>query len=194
MFKLEHLLQKLPRLSRGAHVVELGCWPGGWLQMLAERVGPTGRVVGVDLEPLEPLPEPVQTLQLDFTEPDAPARIEAALGRPADAVISDAAPKLTGIRDLDLAALDELHEAALRVVDRVLRPGGAILLKSFPGSEGDRFRALLRGRFERVSEVRPEGRRSTSKEFYWVIPGDLGGPSEPRGGRRRERSRRGSRA
>jgi 23S rRNA (uridine2552-2'-O)-methyltransferase len=194
VFKLEHLLSKLPRLNRGAHVVELGCWPGGWLQILAERVGPTGRVVGVDLEPLEPLPEPVQTLQLDFTEPDAPARIEAALGRPADAVISDAAPKLTGIRDLDRAALEELHEAALRVVDRVLRPGGAILLKGFPGAEGDRFRALLRGRFERVSEVRPEGRRSTSKEFYWVIPGDLGAPSEPRGGRRRERSRRGSRA
>jgi 23S rRNA (uridine2552-2'-O)-methyltransferase len=194
VYKLEHLLAKLPRLREGANVVELGCWPGGWLQILAERVGSTGRVVGVDREPLEPLPEPVRTLQLDFTDPEAPARIEAALGQPADAVICDAAPKLSGIRDLDRAALEELHEAALRVIDRVLRPGGAILLKGFPGPEGDRFRATLRERFERVTEVRPEGRRSTSKEFYWVIPGDLGGPSEPRGGRRRERRRRGSRA
>jgi 23S rRNA (uridine2552-2'-O)-methyltransferase len=108
-------------------------------------------------------------------------------------VISDAAPKLTGIRDLDRAAIEELQEAALRVVDRVLRPGGAILLKGFPGPEGDRLRATLRARFERVSEVRPEGKRSTSKEFYWVIPGDLGAPSEPRSRRRRGSRRRGSR-
>jgi 23S rRNA (uridine2552-2'-O)-methyltransferase len=109
-------------------------------------------------------------------------------------VLSDAAPKLSGIRDVDRAAIEELHEAALRVVDRVLRPGGAILLKGFPGPEGDRLRATLRERFGRVSEVRPEGRRATSKELYWVIPGDLGQPSGPRLARRRERRRRGSRA
>jgi 23S rRNA (uridine2552-2'-O)-methyltransferase len=175
-------------------VVELGCWPGGWLQVLAERVGPTGRVLGVDRERVDPLPAPVQTLELDFTEPEAPAAIEAALGRPADALISDAAPKLGGVPDVDRAALEELQEAALRVADRVLRPGGAILLKGFPGPESERTRARLRERFGRVSEVRPEGRRSTSKEFYWLIPGDLGGTGAPPRGRRRARSRRGSRA
>jgi 23S rRNA (uridine2552-2'-O)-methyltransferase len=184
----------LPRLEAGAAVVELGCWPGGWLQVLAERVGPTGHVLGVDRERLEPLPPPVLILELDFTEPEAPARIAAALGRPADAVISDAAPKLSGVRDVDRAAIEELHEAALRVVDRVLRPGGAIVLKGFPGPESARFRASLRERFGRVSEVRPEGRRSTSKEFYWVIPGDLGAPGAPPSGRRRARRPRGSRA
>lgn len=137
--------------------------------MLARRVGPEGRVVGVDLEAVEPVEGPVTVLKLDFTEPDAPDRIAAALGdRPARAVLSDAAPKLTGIRDVDRAALEELYEAALRVADRVLDPEGWLVVKGFPGPDADRFRATLRRRFARVTEVRPEGKRATSKEHYWL--------------------------
>ncbi len=158
-------------------MVDLGCWPGGWLQVLVERVGPDGRVVGVDLRPVEPLEGPVELLELDFTDPDAARRVAETLGRPGDAVFCDAAPQLTGIRDVDRAAAEELHEAALRVSRAVLRPGGTLVLKGFPGPESDRFRSVLRSSFARVSEVRPEGKRRTSKEFYWVATGE---PRKPR--------------
>ena len=162
-------------------MVELGCWPGGWLQVLAERVGPDGRVVGVDIEEVEPLADaPVALLRLDFTEPDAPERIAAALGCPADAVVCDAAPKLSGIRDVDRAALEELWEGALRVADAVLAARGALVLKGFPGPESDALRSTLRRRFGHVSEVRPEGKRNTSKEFYWLAT-----PEPRRGGGQR---------
>ena len=147
--------------------MELGCWPGSWLQVLVEKVGTSASLVGVDLEQIEPL-EGVTFLALDFTEPEAPDAIAEALGRPADVLLCDAAPKLTGIRDVDRAAQEEIHEGALRIAERVLKRGGTLILKGFPGPESDSMRKLLRKRFTQVSEVRPEGKRGTSKEFYWV--------------------------
>jgi 23S rRNA (uridine2552-2'-O)-methyltransferase len=168
VYKLDDLLRRAGGLPRGATVVELGCWPGGWLQRISEAVGPSGRVVGVDVEPFEPLGDTVIPLVLDITEPDAVERIEAALGRPAHAVLSDAAPKLTGIADVDRSAGAELCAAALAVAQRVLRPKGFLIVKDFPGPESKAFGAELRRAFARVSEIRPEGRRATSKEFYWL--------------------------
>ena len=178
MFKLDDLLRRAGGIPRGATVVELGCWPGGWLQRLAESVGPSGRIVGVDLQPVEPLGESVIPLVLDLTEPDAPERIAAALGRPAHAVLSDAAPKLTGIPDVDRSAGAELCAAALAVARRVLRPKGFLIVKDFPGPESKAFGAELRSCFARVAEIRPEGRRSTSKEFYWLAQ-QLRGSTSP---------------
>ena len=104
---------------------------------------------------------PVTLLGLDFTDGDAGERIAEALGRPADALLSDAAPHLSGVKDVDRAALEELHEAVLDLADRVLRPGGALLLKAFPGPESNRMRKLLRSRFGSLSEARPEGTRGS---------------------------------
>jgi 23S rRNA (uridine2552-2'-O)-methyltransferase len=185
VYKLRALLERVPVVRRGAAVVELGCWPGGWLQVLAEAVGPEGRVVGVDLEPLDPLEGPVETLVLDFTEPDAAERIRGALGRAADAVLCDAAPKLTGVRDLDRAAQLELHQAALRVARALLRRGGMLLTKSFPGPDAQAFRAELERALPPVRELHPEGTRRTSKEYYL----SAGGPASARAGRSRSRRR-----
>jgi len=171
-------------------VVDLGCWPGAWLQVLAERVGPEGRVVGVDLQETDPLPHPVAVMQFDFAEPGAPERIALALTRKADLLLCDASPKLTGVRDVDHAALEEVWQAALAVADHVLTPAGAAVIKGFPCAEADAFRLRLRERFARVSEVRPEGKRGTSREFYWVALHEV--PSGPRSssGRRGGRNRR----
>jgi 23S rRNA (uridine2552-2'-O)-methyltransferase len=179
VFKLEDLLKSVPRLRPGSRVVELGCWPGGWLQLLVRAVAPGGTVVGVDIAPIEPL-DGVTFLELDVTEPDAPERIAEALGGPADLLVSDAAPKLSGIRDVDRGAQEELYEAALRVAERVLRPEASLILKGFPGPEADRLRQTLRARFPSVSELRPEGKRSSSKEFYWVAGARRGGRSPRR--------------
>jgi 23S rRNA (uridine2552-2'-O)-methyltransferase len=188
VYKLEELLRRLPQVRPGARVVDLGCWPGGWLQLLAERVGPEGCVLGVDIEPVDAMKPPVVLLELDFAEPEAPERIAEALGGPADAVLSDAAPKLTGVRDVDRAAEEELYEGALRVAERVLRESGALVVKGFPGPEADRFRARLRARYGRVAEVRPEARRRDSKEFYWVAGAEAVKP--PRSSKRRTRRAR----
>jgi 23S rRNA (uridine2552-2'-O)-methyltransferase len=190
VFKLRDLLGSILTVRRGAAVVELGSWPGGWLQVLAEAVGPGGRVVGVDRVALEPLAGPVETLVLDFTAGDAAARIGAALGRPADAVLCDAAPKLTGVREVDRAALLELHEAALRVASALLRPGGMLLLKAFPGPDAAAFRAELARALPPVRELHPEGTRRSSKEFYLIA----GGSPQASASRRRSPARAGRRA
>jgi len=162
-------LRRAPSLARDACVLDLGCWPGGWLEVLAQRVGPSGRIVGVDLAETAPLAAPqVAVLTLDFCEPGALETIRAALGRPADAVLCDAAPKLTGVRDVDLAAIEEIYTAALSLAEALLGPRGFLIVKGFPGQESDLFRKELRRRFADVHEVRPEGKRATSKEFYWV--------------------------
>ena len=161
-------MRHAPPIRRGAAVLDLGCWPGSWLQILAERVGVEGRVVGVDLEPTDAVAPNVTVLALDLTEPESAPLIESALGRPADAVLCDAAPKLTGVRDVDLAAIEEIYTAALGLARRVLSPQGFLIVKGFPGQESDLFRKQLRLAFAKVAELRPEAKRATSKEFYWV--------------------------
>lgn len=171
----------MPTLRRASRVVELGCWPGSWLQILAQRVGPDGVVVGIDLAPVEPLPAPVVTLVGDFCDPAVREAIAKALGGRADLVLSDAAPKLSGIADVDRGAMAELHHAALALCESLLAEGGSLIMKAFPGAEADAVRAELRRRFARVAEVRPEGKRSTSKEFYWVAgPGAKDRAKPPR--------------
>jgi 23S rRNA (uridine2552-2'-O)-methyltransferase len=157
--------------------------------VLAARVGPEGRVLGVDTRDIDPVDGSVVLLALDFTEPDAPERIAEALGREADVILSDAAPHLTGVKDVDRAAMEEIHLSVLGIAERLLRPGGRIVLKAFPGPETDRLRKELRSRFGSVSEVRPEGKRSTSSEFYLIVgaaPSDR--PKPKRRTRRRKRA------
>jgi len=149
-------------------VLELGCWPGGWLQILTEMVGEQGRIVGVDLREVQPVAG-VETLQLDFTEPEALGRIRDALGsRPPHAVLCDAAPSLTGIKDVDRAAEEELYDAALGVARALLRPTGLLVVKGFPGPGAQAFRKELQQEFVRVIQTKPEGSRRTSQEFYWL--------------------------
>ncbi len=162
-------MRRAPKLARDAAVVDLGCWPGGWLEVLAQRIGPEGRIVGVDIQPTEALPAPqVTVLELDLCAPESLDAIRAALGRPADAVLCDASPKLTGVKDVDLGAISEIYDAALAISESILAPWGFFVAKGFPGQESDLFRKELRRRFGSVHEIRPEGKRVTSKEFYWV--------------------------
>src|SRR5262245_21603313 len=111
-YKLLELQKRARLLRRGQAVVDLGAWPGGWLQVAAELVGPTGKVVGIDLAAIDALPSPqVTVVQCDVTAPECIAQVQVALGRSADVVLSDLAPKLTGIAPRDAARSAELADA-----------------------------------------------------------------------------------
>ncbi|MCG8591957.1 MAG: RlmE family RNA methyltransferase [Proteobacteria bacterium] len=163
-------------LRRGDRVVDLGCWPGGWLQVASEVVGPRGRVVGVDKAPIEPDLELANVVALlgDLEDPEVAQSIREALGGPAQVVLSDAAPKLTGIRDADRAAEERLLEAIERLFRALLRPGGQLLVKLLEGPEAAALAKRWRRSFREGRTLKPKASRKGSSERYWLGRGYLG--------------------
>jgi 23S rRNA (uridine2552-2'-O)-methyltransferase len=171
-YKLLELQQRYRILHLGDAVVDLGAAPGGWLQVAAELVGPQGSVVGIDLQAVEPLPQRnVTVLHADVRSEEIPTRIKALLGRPADCVISDMAPKLSGIRDADTARCLELNRLALAIAVDLLRQGGSLLIKSFISDDLHAFTAEIKRHFAAVQRTRPEATRQGSSEFYFFANG-----------------------
>jgi 23S rRNA (uridine2552-2'-O)-methyltransferase len=163
-------------MRRGDRVVDLGCWPGGWLQVAAELVGSEGRVVGVDLAAIDPpLPNAnVVAIAGDLAQPAVLAQVREALGGWADVLLSDAAPKLTGVRATDRAREEALLEAIEAALPVLLRPGGRMLLKLLEGPEAQAAERRLRARFEKTSSTRPEASRRGTSERYLVGHGFTG--------------------
>ncbi|HSD10115.1 MAG TPA: RlmE family RNA methyltransferase [Candidatus Binatia bacterium] len=173
-FKLEDLDRRL--LRPGDRVLDLGCWPGGWLQVASRRVGDAGRVVGVDLRRLEPIAAAnVRLVQGDVAEEGTIEAIDHALEGPADLVLSDLSPSLSGIRDRDEARASELVRMALGVAERVLRRGGTLVCKVFMNSEYREMRELIHGRFADISATRSRATRKGSAELYVIGRGFRGG-------------------
>jgi 23S rRNA (uridine2552-2'-O)-methyltransferase len=149
--------------------VDLGCWPGGWLQIAAPIVGPSGRVVGVDLAETDPLPfENSIAFQGDFSEAPVIERILAELGGPADVLLSDAAPKLTGVRATDRAREEALLEAIEAAIPRLLRPGGTLVAKLLEAPESQAFANRQRARFESARITKSQATRKGSSEKYLI--------------------------
>ena len=169
VYKLAELDRRYHILRRGDAVVDLGAWPGGWLQLALERVGSEGRVVGVDLDAIETLPaRNVELLRADVRDAGTSDAILERLGRRADVVLSDLAAKLTGVRATDEARAEELNETTLALLARLLAPAGRLVMKTFM-SVG--FEATLRGtraRFADVKTTRPDATRRGSSELYLV--------------------------
>ena len=168
-FKLEEFVQRFGLLSAGARVLDLGAAPGGFLQVIARTVGPSGLAVGVDLVPLRPFTEAwVRTGVVDVLAEDAQARIEAVAPGPYDAVLSDMAPKTTGVRATDQARSVRLAERALELARALGKPGSSFVTKLFMGGDFESFRGRLREDYREVKVVRPEATRSASVEIYLV--------------------------
>ena len=166
-YKLAELADRFRLLRRGDHVIDLGAWPGGWLQIAVERIGDEGRAVGVDVVPLEPLS--AGNVALIAGDVRDPAVIQAArerLGRTADVVLSDLAPKLTGVAATDEARRSELAASVLAALPHLLRPGGRLLMKVFMGPDHPALMAQLREAFDDVKTTRPEATRPGSAELY----------------------------
>ena len=180
-YKLEEIARGRSLLRRGAKVIDLGCWPGGWLQVAARQVGAQGRVVGVDRVPLDPpLSESnVSVLCADLADADLAGRLREALGGSADLLLSDAAPRLSGVRATDRANEERLLEAVEGLIPRLLRPGGDLLLKILDSPETEAIGRRIRSGFDSAKTVRPRASRKGSSERYLLARGFRAGASQP---------------
>lgn len=166
-YKLIELGRRFRLIRPGDRVVDLGAAPGGWLQVAAELAGPRGKVVGVDLQPIEPFAaDNIVLLQGDIASEEIQKKIAALLDGPADCVLSDLSPKLSGVRDADISRSMELVRLALNVARKLLRPGGTFLVKCFMGEELEEYFRELRRYFASVERTRPEATRKGSSEIY----------------------------
>jgi len=170
-YKLEEIQAEIRLLRPGDRVVDLGCWPGGWLQIAARAIGPSGRAVGVDLAAIEPplRNENVIALVGDLSDPAISQEILGRLGGAADVVLCDAAPKLTGVRATDRAREEALLEALEARIPELLRPGGSALVKLLDCPEADQFRSRLVRRFAAGRVLRPRATRKGSSERYLLL-------------------------
>lgn len=175
-YKLQEIQRRHRLLRAGSRVVDLGCWPGGWLQVAAAAVGPEGRVVGVDLAAVEPSLDlaNVFAIEGDFSDPAVVERLRELLGGPAHVVLSDAAPKLTGVRATDRAREEAVLEAVESVLPRLLAPGGSLLVKLLDCPEAVAFEKRTRSRFREARQIRPEASRAGSTERYLLARGYRG--------------------
>lgn len=172
-FKLVELDEKFRLLKPGGRVVDLGCAPGGWVQVALRAVGDRGQVVGLDLLPVDPVPG-ATILQGDFQDAEVEKAVEAALGGQADLVLSDMAPNTTGHAATDHLRIMGLAELALDFALRVLAPGGGFVAKVFQGGSEKAFLDTLKARFATVRHAKPPASRKDSAELYVVATGFKG--------------------
>jgi 23S rRNA (uridine2552-2'-O)-methyltransferase len=173
-YKLEEVQKAHKLLARGHRVLDLGCWPGGWLEVAAGLIGPGGRVVGVDraeVDPPIPLPQ-VVALVGDLEDADIAQRLREALGSDhADVVLSDAAPKLTGVREADRANEERLLEAIEGLLPHLLASGGSLLVKILEGPEAQVVDKRIRESFDQTRTTKLQSTRKGSTERYLVARG-----------------------
>lgn len=165
VFKLQEINRRDRLIASGMRVLELGAAPGGWSQYVAKKVGPAGRIVAVDLLPMKPV-DNVCFLQGNFTDPDFQLKFFNALGGSANLVLSDMAPNITGVRQVDQASFLDLIESTLDLSARILHTGGDLLIKVFEGPEIKEFRARCELMYRQVQVRKPAASRSKSREYY----------------------------
>ena len=170
--KLLEICQRFRIIKRGEKVLDLGAAPGGWLQVACRLVGEEGLVIGVDISEIEPLPcKNAVLLRGDARSPEMQESIARASGGMVDVITSDMAPKFTGIHDVDHGRQVLLAGIALELADKVLKPGGKMVIKVLMGSDFEAFRRKVRSRFSDVRIFKPSASRDSSSEVYLVCRG-----------------------
>lgn len=173
-YKLAEIDDKDRLFRPGMTVIDLGSAPGGWSQLLSERLGSEGKILASDILPMDAIPD-VEFIQGDFTE-DAILELllESMQGKQADLVISDMAPNLSGMNAIDQPKAMYLVELALDLAEQVLKPGGDLLAKVFQGEGYEDYLKLLRSRFTKVLTRKPVASRARSREVYLLARGYKG--------------------
>ena len=165
-YKLLEIQQKYKIFKPSYSVVDLGAAPGGWSQVAAKFIGDKGKVISSDILSMDPICG-VEFIRGDFTEDKVINDILVALNNnKVDLVISDMAPNMSGIKDLDQLKAMYLAELALDFVTQILKSGGCFLIKVFQGSGYREFLLRLRQLFTKVITSKPEASRSRSNEIY----------------------------
>jgi 23S rRNA (uridine2552-2'-O)-methyltransferase len=171
-YKLVQANAKYGFIQRNDVVVDLGAAPGGWVQAARKMTGKNGFVLGVDLKPIDPFTqEYIRTIIADFTELDIVEQIRSFLPREADVVISDAAPNITGVWEVDHARQIDLATKALEIAQCLLKPGGNFFVKLFEGEMFNDYIQTVKDLFETVKIVKPQASRAKSSEMYLLALG-----------------------
>ena len=167
-YKLLELNQKDSLIQPGMTVIDLGAAPGGWSQIAAELVGDKGMVIASDILAMDHLAG-VTFIQGDFTEQSVLEEILSVLDqRPVDLVISDMAPNMSGMADIDQPRSMYLVELAFDLAHQVLRPGGTVVTKVFQGEGSEPLMRDMRSHYKRFVTRKPDASRARSREVYWV--------------------------
>jgi 23S rRNA (uridine2552-2'-O)-methyltransferase len=166
VFKLEEIDRRVRLFRKGQRVLDLGAAPGSWSLYAAERVGPSGKLLAIDLSPLAKAP-PHNTV---FRQGDALSvdTADLSLFAPYDVVLSDMAPSTTGTREADQAQSFELFMRALEIAEALLLPGGSFVGKIFMGPDFPLAKKRVKELFETERAIRPEGTRESSFEIFVV--------------------------
>jgi 23S rRNA (uridine2552-2'-O)-methyltransferase len=167
-YKLQALDEQFRLVKPGMRIVDLGAAPGAWSQYLSRKLAGSGRIVALDLLPMEPV-EAVEVILGDIRDEAVVVDLEERLGpEPLDLVVSDMAPNLSGIAAADAARMDDLLEIALDFASAHLKPEGALVAKAFHGSGFSQTVQAWKSRFGRVKEVKPPASRAKSAETFLV--------------------------
>ena len=173
-YKLEELIERDRILKPGMVVVDLGAAPGGWSQVVAQRLPGKSTVIALDILPMPAIPG-VEFLQGDFRDEAVLRRLEDAVGgRPVDLVLSDMAPNMSGVASVDQARSMELVELARDFAQEHLAAGGTFLVKLFQGAGFDTYLKDLRTRYARITMRKPKASRARSPEVYALCTGFKG--------------------
>ncbi len=171
-YKLVQANEKYGFIRRNDVVVDLGAAPGGWIQAARKMTGKNGYVLGVDLKPIDPFTqEYIRTIIADFTESDIVDQIRSFLPREADVVLSDAAPNITGVWEVDHAKQIDLATKALEIAQCILKPSGNFFVKLFEGEMFNGFILTVKDLFDSVKIVKPQASRQKSSEMYLLALG-----------------------
>jgi len=172
-YKLLEIDAKDHLLKPGLVVVDLGATPGGWCQVVAKKLGENGKIIALDLLPLDPL-RGVEFIQGDFRDEEVLKKLENSLqGKPVGLVISDMAPNFSGVSAVDQDRCIYLAELAMEFAFEHLNPDGAFLVKVFQGSGFEEYMKLMRTRFTKVVARKPKASRDRSSEVYLLGIGKL---------------------
>ncbi len=180
IYKLKEIDEKYRLFRPGQRVLDLGCAPGSWLQYLASRVGPRGLVVGVDTAELAiQIAPPLYFLRAGVESLDLETLTAISPGF--DVVVSDLAPKTTGVREVDAQRSLDLARQALDLARRLLRPGGHFLVKIFAGPDLPGLAVVIQKEFRTFRQLKPAGSRAASRELYLLGLNRRRGPQGAKG-------------